>query len=213
MSQFVYFLAARREAETGYLQMPANEETRLMAERGVTSLPTDQMQPNALQRTNLRANFGIPAGSAADISVSTALVSSDVRIPTVALIGNGYTGRGYRDAQDGWANFRPGDAFSIRNREASTRYSSSLTANWRPLTWLTGHGTVGVDDASAYVDALQRRDEGPALGTQRLGRRLDTRTDARLLTTDLGVSAVFTPREQVSSRTSAGVQYNRRIAA
>jgi hypothetical protein len=78
------------------------------------------------------------------------------------------------------------------------------------MHWLSTRATTGLDFSSAYQDGLQRRNEGP-LGANRLGRRLNGRTSVSQYTADLGTSASFAPRARLTSRTSVGVQYNRRL--
>jgi TonB-linked SusC/RagA family outer membrane protein len=210
VSQFTYFAAAEYENETGFLQMPGIDVERVSAERGGVRIPRDQQRPNALQRTSLRLNVSAPVGNTADVSASVGIISSTTRIPSPAIIGNGLFGPGYRDARNGWSGYGPGEAFAVRNQEDLTRYTPSLSSTWRPVSWLSARVTVGLDDAGTFLDGLQRRGEGP-FGSARNGRRVDMRTDVKQYTVDFGASALFAPRERLSSRSSVGVQYNRRL--
>jgi TonB-linked SusC/RagA family outer membrane protein len=208
VSQFTYFLAGEFERETGYLRMPSLEAQRVSTERGGAALPDEQLRPNALQKISMRGNVSAALGSTANVTLSTGILSSDIRIPGNTLFNEGEFGQGYRTTQDGWLSVRPGEAFGLRNTEEVTHYITSLSSTWQARSWLSTRATVGGDFSSTFLDALQRRGEGP-LGTNRNGRRLDSRSDARLFTADAGTSALFNLSSNLTSRTSVGVQYNR----
>lgn len=208
VSRFTYFIGGDLEQETGYLRMPDLEVARVSAERGGAALPDEQLRPNALQKFSLRANIGAALGNTANVSLSTGLLLSESRIPANTIFSEGMFGPGYRNAQDGWRNVRPGEGFAIRNSEDATHYMMSLGSNWQMRSWLSTRATLGGDFSDVFLDALQRRGEGP-LGTNRNGRRQNSRTDARLYTADIGASARFDLTHEMTSRTSVGVQYNR----
>ncbi|HEY2066974.1 MAG TPA: SusC/RagA family TonB-linked outer membrane protein [Gemmatimonadaceae bacterium] len=212
--RFTYFLSGGYQQEVGFLRMPDAEQDRIKTERGVASLPDEQIRPNGLQKINLRANAMASNGGTSDASLAIGYVASDARIPGTDIFQAGYWGRGYRDATDGWSGFvgRPGELFAVRSRENTTRYTASLNSNWRPRDWLSTRATVGTDFSSNFFDALQRRNEGP-LGTNRNGRRLNSRADIMLYSADLGGSALYAPYEGSSLRTSVGAQLNRRKLA
>ncbi|MGH7718504.1 MAG: TonB-dependent receptor domain-containing protein, partial [Gemmatimonadaceae bacterium] len=209
VSRFTFFVSGEFEKETGVLEMPAGEQARVRAERGGIGIPDEQIHPNALRRISLRSNIGTTFGSNADMNLSLGLISSAVRITGSSQFGSGFSGSGFRDATDGWpATARPGEVFGVRNDENVTRFTGSLNTNWRPLSWLTTRGTVGLDFGSNFFDALQRVNEGPLGG--RIGSRVNRRSETMFYTADLGASAFVTPRAWLSSRTSIGVQYNNR---
>ena len=131
-------------------------------------------------------------------------------IPSNVVYLNGQFGRGYRDASDGWnMGARPGELMALRNREDFSHLTSSVTANWSPRAWLTMRATAGADLAGTYLDALQRRDEGP-LGVTRIGRRQNTRSSLDQYTLDASATARFDLAPTWSSRSTIGAQYNRR---
>jgi TonB-linked SusC/RagA family outer membrane protein len=209
MSRILYFLSGTHEDETGYLRMPDLEAARVSAERGGAAIPEEQLRPNALKRTHLRSNLTTPFGESGDVSLALGFISADDRIPSPTIFSAANLGRGYRDSQNGWGSPLPGEAFGVRNAEAVTRYTTSLNGNWRPLDRFTTRSTIGLDFSSTFLDALQRRGEG-SLGTAREGRRTNTRTDIWQYTADIGASMLATPAPELTARTSAGVQYNRR---
>jgi TonB-dependent SusC/RagA subfamily outer membrane receptor len=206
VERFTYLFAGDVESETGYLKMPDGDVQRVSAERGVADLPAEQLRPNAERKLSLRTNVGAALTQSADAMLSLGVVSSNTRIPGNGIFF-GYFGSGYRDAQDGWYSVRPGEAFAVRNSEDVTHYTASLSGNWRPRSWLSTRATLGSDVSGAFLDGLQRRDEGPT--SSRTGRRINSNTSTKLYTADLGASATVTPAANISSRTSVGAQFNR----
>ncbi|HEX9483085.1 MAG TPA: TonB-dependent receptor plug domain-containing protein, partial [Gemmatimonadaceae bacterium] len=214
VAQFTYFLGGQYEGETGFLRMPAKEEARVSAERGGAPIPAEQLRPNGLAKINVRGNAGAVLSPDADVNLSVGLISSETRLPGNAIFGAGSIGAGYRTAQDGWNGLysRPGEIFSLRNTERTTHNMNSLTGTWRPSSWLSTRATGGFDFSSTQLDALQRRNEGPP-GGGRNGQRINSRTNIGQYTADIGASGTFNPRSNLISRTSIGVQYNRRQLA
>jgi TonB-linked SusC/RagA family outer membrane protein len=212
LNQVTYFLSGEREDEIGVDKMPQLEVTRLLAERGVSTLPSDQIRPNAMSKTSGRANFAIPLGAKATFSVNTALISNYVRNPGDLGIDLSTEGPGSKNINRGYASFSgfPGDYFALRSSESTVRFLSSGNWDYAPRSWLALKGTVGSDVSSAGVEALQRRDEGP-LYFGRTGQRYNGRIQTSLTTVNAGATARSTLSERWAARTSTGVQYNRRV--
>lgn len=211
VAQFTYFLGGQYEGETGFLRMPAMEQARITAERGGAPIPAEQVRPNGLAKINVRGNAGAALSPNADVNLSLGILSSETRLPGNGVFSAGYFGTGYRTAQDGWNGLysRPGEIFSLRNSERTTHSMNSLTGTWRPSSWLSTRATGGFDFSSTQLDALQKRNEGPP-GAGRNGRRINSRTNVGQYTVDVGASGTFNPRSDLVSRTSVGLQYNRR---
>ena len=209
---FTYFGSAEIENETGFLEMPAIDRERIARERGGVSVPHEQLRPNALRKVSLRANAGTAVGANADLNLSSALVRSEVRLVGDGVITAAVFGPGYRTPQNGYLSItsQPGEAFAVRNTESVTHYITSASASWRPIHWLSARATTGLDFSNTFLDDLQRRNEGP-FGAGRAGRRLNRRTNVAQYTADIGASALFAPRPTLTSRTSLGAQYNRRL--
>jgi TonB-dependent SusC/RagA subfamily outer membrane receptor len=209
---FDYFVAGELEGERGFLEMPAIDRARVSLERGGVAIPDEQIHPNAQRKISLRANAGTALGPAAELNVSSGLVRNDVRLAGDGVVSSALFGPGYRTAQDGYLSIlnRPGEAFAVRNRESTTHYTTSATGTWRPIGWLSTRATTGLDFSSSLLDDLQRRNEGP-LGLNRDGRRLNRQTIVSQYSADVGASALFTPRVRLTSRTSVGAQFNRRL--
>lgn len=209
---FTYFLAGDYQGETGFYEMPAIDRARVSQERGGVPIPDEQVHPNALRKVSLRANASTGIGANADINISSGVVSSETRLVGDDMMFSGQLAPGYRTAQNGWfaLTSQPGESFAVRNTESVTHYTTGANASWRPRAWLSTRATMGLDYSSAFLDDLQRRGEGP-LGIGREGRRLNRRTNVSQYSADAGASASFAPLPRLTSRTSVGVQYNRRL--
>jgi TonB-linked SusC/RagA family outer membrane protein len=209
VQRFRYFVSAERENETGYLEMPAADIQRLETTRGVTSLPDWQLRPNALTKTSVRANVGTSIGKVADVQLSNGLVINDTRIPSSIVYYNGALGFGPPTSNGVWAFAPEGDLFSLKNDEQTTRYTSSLVGTYRPKDWLRARGTVGLDHSSGFVDGLALTGEVPFYPT---GIRQNVRSAITLWSADANVSSEFPIGASLTSKTTVGVQYNRRDA-
>ncbi len=205
-----YFATGGYEEETGVLQMPAPDKRMLETLRG-GPLGDDELRPNAVQRGNVRANLVTSLAPTADLTLSGALTRQHDRIPSPDVWAAGARGPGYRDANDGW-NLNPGrpsQVLAARNSEDVTRATPGSTVEWRPASWLTTRATGGLDFSSNFFDELLRAGEG-AIGNQ-AGIRTNQKTNIALYTADVGASASFDLSPHVTSKTSTGAQYTRRL--
>ncbi len=208
VAQFTYFLAGDYQSEVGPLRMPNADQQRISAQRGGASIPSDQIRPNALDKTALRGNVRADLGPRADVSLSSGLLLSTTRLPTDNIWFSDIFGVGYRDSQNGWSG-QPGELFAVRANQDLSRYTGGASGTWRPFAWLANRATLGIDLSSLYEDGLQRYGQGPAFF--RTGVRSDGHDNTTLYSVDLGSTATFEPSAALSSKTSVGAQYNRRV--
>ena len=227
-----YFFSAEYEDELGHLRMPSAEYSRVAQERLVTELPYDQYRPNEVKKVNLRTNVQANLSRKADISASLGLVRSDGRLPqndnnVTGLLGSGYFGRGFAGTRRAcgaatcaagqdttplgseWGFSRPGEVFAVLAAQDVNRLTGSGTANWRPSEFLTARLTVGMDHSSLIDTRFQGLNEGPNFATNRRGGRTDNRTEISQTTVDAGATGSFSINSNLTSRTSAGLQYLR----
>lgn len=96
---------------------------------------------------------------------------------------------------------------SIRNQQELERFIGSVTANWRPLDFLSNRLTVGVDVVSERDFNLVPLDEDRPFGDDSKGLIDDRRFDTRVVTADFAstVNAELTP--DLSSSSTVGAQY------
>ncbi len=206
-----YFLSGQRTTESGPFRMPSAEIQRLTAATGARPRD-DQIEPNALERVNLRANTSSRIGPAFDLDVSAGFVSSHLGIPSsdnapLSMIPNGLMGPGFRNALNGNATYPFGDIMQRINDQDLRRFTGSVNATWRPAPWLDVRANGGGDIGARVDGELQRRNEGPAFSNFRDGRRVVARTTVERYTLDLGATASRDLPAQLHTRTSVGAQY------
>ena len=213
-----YFLSGEWEDEVGVYEMPQFARDSILARRG-TAAPEDQVRPNALRRTSLRANLNLTPVRALDVSVSTGFITSDQRLPqsdnnVTGLFGNTSGGAGNKDnGLFGYRTFTPDGIFAETTRQAINRFIGSSNANWRPLEWLAARGTAGIDYTARNESELCRRDQCVPFGTRPLGFKGNNRSEFFQYTGDMGATATVTPFENVESRTTVGGQYVGKVFA
>ncbi len=212
VSQFTYFVSGEYEHETGYLRMSDMDQQFLAQLRGAPPLP-EQIRPNAVSKISLRGNVGTTLGSRADIALSTGLILNDVRLPNIQTHIGASRGRGFRGTDDAgiaaeWLGRRPANVFAQVNQEAVVRYTGGIAGNYRPFSWLATRGTLGVDFSSNNQSTLSRRADRVLFNET--GARVDANTRIALYTLDASATATFPLTSALSSRSSVGVQYNRR---
>jgi TonB-linked SusC/RagA family outer membrane protein len=220
-----YYLSAEWEDETGYIRMPTFARDRLLAQRNISELPDEQEHPNALTRTNLRANLNAQLGERLDVQLNGGFVSSSQRLPqtdnnTTGLLSNGLGGPGFKSnivdpgngprANFGWRRFTPDEFFSETVQQDINRTIMSGTANYRPASWLSFRSVLGLDFASREDTDLCRRDECvPFVGDFDLktGFKEDDRATNWVYTGDVSGAANYTLGQNVRARTTVGAQY------
>ena len=210
-----YFISTDWETEDGILRMPASETDSLLLERGVTSLPTNQRIPNQLDRRNLRANLGVQLAPNAELSVNSGYMNSWLLLPqtgdnTQGVIGAGINGSPNPAIVNQWFGAPPRQGLSKSVTRATNQFLNSATLGWRPTSWLSTRGTVGLDWMAYDNEARVANGQGCTIcGVERQGvRGLDKFVSARY-TVDLNAAATFTLPAGISSKTAVGVQWNR----
>jgi TonB-linked SusC/RagA family outer membrane protein len=211
-----YFLSGEWENEVGYLKMPPFAVDTLLQVRQITAVPDEQLRPNALRRTSVRANVQANLTPRIDVQASTNFISSALRVPptdnnTTGLLSNALGGPGNKNnGHNGYRLFTPDSMFAEAIGQDINRFIGSGTANWRPTSWLALHAVGGIDYTSRLDTDLCRRNQCiNFVGTfaDTLGYKQDNRTSFFQYTLDVHGTASFTLSPTLTSRTTAGVQY------
>src|SRR3989441_4546002 len=154
-----YYVSGDWENETGILQMPPFAVQRMVAVRPLPdagAIPDDQLRPNGLRKTSVRANLQANLNPRVDVLLSSGFISSRLRVPptdnnTTGLLSNAFGGLGVKNnGRWGYRAFTPDQMFSELIGQDINRFIGSATANWRPTSWLAARGTAGID----FVDRL-----------------------------------------------------------
>src|SRR5439155_6545229 len=127
------------------------------------------------------------------------------------IITNGYTGGGVgNDATDiptfGF-NSGPRRTFQVLATQDVERFTGSITADWRPLPWLSGRATAGTDVTQRVEGDIQRFGEGPDFADLWQGFADDNRYRIFSWTANATSTASFQLTPTGSPKTSVRLQY------
>ncbi|HYW33421.1 MAG TPA: SusC/RagA family TonB-linked outer membrane protein, partial [Gemmatimonas sp.] len=220
-----FFISGETENETGVYRMPQREIDRLTLERGVGSLPSFQVRPNALARNSIRANLSSQLADNLFVQVSSAFVTSNLRLPqnndnSTGLMVNALGSVWDQSLKDvdgvplaGYRSYGMGDVFSRTNNQGINRFINSVQSQWTPLSWLATRATVGIDYTARVDREFNRVGEGAKEGQTRLGASSLDRSELVQTTVDLGSTLSFGLGSSIQSKTSFGMQYVRNLAA
>jgi TonB-linked SusC/RagA family outer membrane protein len=223
-----FYVSGNHENEYGPVKMPSLDRNYLDSTK--VGVEAEWNRPEAMQRTNVRANISGAFSPKFDMTVQSSFIKTDQRLPQVdnntnSFYYNAYTNPGHRyvvsgtnglnysginnvgKPLNGWAQFTPGEIFQRMALQGVQRFVGSVTSAWRPMTWLQNDGTVGIDYYSDNTFSLQRLNEGPNFSTQRLGAITDRRDLNRQFTMTLRSTATWNPNAWANSRTTVGADY------
>ena len=220
-----YFLSSEWERETGVYQMPEVFRNRLLASRALTELPSEWDRPNALRKVSLRGNISANLGEKADVQVSSGFVTSRLRRPQTdnnafGVGSNAFGGPGYGVNMInhgagpvnnfGYRQSTPDEIFSFTNYQDINRAISSLTANYRPTSWLAARAVVGLDFIAREDTELCRKDEcNPFFSTVIYGYKVHNRTNFFNYTGAFNATASYRLGSQLTAKSIAGLQYGK----
>jgi TonB-linked SusC/RagA family outer membrane protein len=218
-----YFTSGEIEREFGTVGMPNFDKQRFQAAK-VDILP-EWNRPNALNRASARANVNAAVTPTFDLSLQTNFVRIDQRLPQTdnninSYFFNAMTGPGFTYAIPGTSNvgslgqplmgyssFTPGDIFQQLTNQFVQRFIGSISASWRPLTWLEARGDVGTDLTDQVDHNLCRLGQCSDFGTQREGFAFDVRRNIRNFTSNVGATANWQARTWLGVKSTLGAQY------
>ena len=212
-----YFLSGETEREIGTAYMPPVDQAFLRQQRGTADLPDWQLRPNMFRRVNLRGNVSMPTSRRSTTTISTTFISNYERQPAGASLRTfPFAQTGYRDANDGWfssveGNARPAYLFARRSDDNVSRFIGSVTHNTTLNDWLTARTTLGTDLSTDSYGTLVRRGELPSVDFASVGRREVNELSVKRYSFDAGATAARKVSEVLQSKTSVGIQYNRRM--
>jgi TonB-linked SusC/RagA family outer membrane protein len=230
-----YFLSGEREEETGIMELPKFERTRLQAEKA----PMHEWleRPNAMARNSLRANLNAAVNPKLDLAFSSNFTNIDSRFSlesnaTAGLGSQAFGGPGcivcvpnrVVQAQAGqpplntplygYRAWTPGYSWQEKAGQLVNRFLVSGNANYRPMSWWQVRATVGDDFADRVDENLLFNGEGPPISvTQRFGFSNSSRTDIRNTTADLGSTMQYNHSAWLNFKTTFGAQYQNSVSA
>ncbi len=206
-----YFLSGEYENEVGPFRLPKFEEDSIRADRG--EIRETQVRPNALEKVSLRANVRSDVSRSLDLSASLGFVTSNTRFVEndnsfLTVNGSGTATSNLPDVNRGWF-FIPAELFAEFANQQSNRFTGGFTANWRPISWLSGRATLGYDVVDRSDVNFFPTGEVADLETNREGVRIQNKLQVSQTSVDLGATARFRLSPAIGSRTSVGAQFFR----
>jgi len=219
-----YFVSADLFNENGTYRMPDFAQTYLR-DTMHTPLRDEWIHPEAIQRTNLRANLSAALSPKFDLSVNTGFSKSDQRAPNVDNNVTGIGGLIYLTSGTsscnfdytcvgtlgeplyGYARFSPAQIFQQLTSEGINRFTGSADGQWRPFSWMQNSGTVGLDFSAQSYFNLCRFQECSDFSTTRLGFVTDNHLQTRNFTAKLVSNSSWNPKLWLNFKTSVGADY------
>ncbi|MEO8451785.1 MAG: TonB-dependent receptor, partial [Gemmatimonadota bacterium] len=216
-----YFVSGESELETGVVKLPDAELDYLRQERGTNDIPNSQIRPNHFNKYNFRANLNASPRGNLDLALSSGFVVNNLRLPQqgdndISLLQSAITGSADPTVfatTGGYGFGRPADAVGIQTFKKSDHFINSVSANWRPLSWLTSRGTFGIDYLTYADEQNVLRGQGCTTCTlsgvvERDGVRRENRFFDTKYTVDLNTTAQYKLSSRIGARTAVGAQYN-----
>jgi TonB-linked SusC/RagA family outer membrane protein len=211
-----YYVSAEYEGEVGVYNLRGFDRDSVR-DATFNNIPEEQLRPNDLSKLTVRANGTAKVASNADLQLSLGYLTSQLRLPENdntlnSVIGSG-DGSGYpQDINRGWY-LVPAEIYAERNRQGIGRFTGGLTANWRPLSWLTTRATFGYDVTNRQDTQFWPTGEvnPSAYPTQYEGELNITRAQTSQVSVDLFTAASYRVSSAWSGRTAVGGQFFRNL--
>jgi len=219
-----YFASGDLFNELGNYQMPKFAQS-FLRDSMHTPLRDEWVNPEALQRENIRANLSAALNPQFDLSINTGFSKTDQRAPNIDNNVNGIGGTYFLtsgtsscnldyacvgtlgEPLHGYARFSPAQIFQQTTTLGFQRLTGSADAQWRPLTWMQNSATVGVDFTSRVQTDLCRFAECPDFGTNRLGFVTDNHNNDRIFTAKIVSNSSWNPSAILNLKTTFGGDY------
>lgn len=169
-------------------------------------------QTNNLTRVNLRANIHNQTSEKLDLDVRSGYTSSSLRLPqndnnALGIVSSGLLGFADSSINHGYGFLQPAQVDVLSTKQGVERYTGSLTATFRPLTWLTLRGIVGSDVTNLFNNQLTPPNLIPFNQTTLDGSRVGDRQQIFNYTGNVNGTASFRLTPSIVSNTTAGFQY------
>ncbi|MFL5606028.1 MAG: TonB-dependent receptor domain-containing protein, partial [Gemmatimonadaceae bacterium] len=229
-----FFVSGNLDNEFGPIQMPAQD---IAYYENVLHVPvTGQMfHPRQQQKMNFRTNVSAALSPTFDLTANAGFgkSSNTVEPDNSSIIGLLYVQQssfGYKGCPAGTENsfcgldkswtdptgfplhdansFAPGSIMQYITTDDVQRFTGSLQANWRPLSWMQNDGTVGVDLSNNDQFHVCKLNECPNQGgNSRVGNVYDLKQNRRNFSAKLASTGTWQVRPWANLKTSVGSEY------
>ena len=171
---------------------------------------------NNIQRTNFRGNFGAQVTDKLKMSLTTSYTNSDLELPlndnfALGLMSQGLNGFATLTPNGGWGEFTPEELFTIDTRQLINRFTTGLETIWKPSEKINVRVFGGLDYTNRWDSQFFPTGEAPAFLNYDQGARFSNRFNDFVYTLDAVGSYSTNFSENITSRTSVGFQYLRKL--
>jgi TonB-linked SusC/RagA family outer membrane protein len=219
-----FFASGDLNNEVGPIQMPGFEVDRFHSQ-GV-QVRDDWFHPLAQQQASTRMNLSASVSPTFDLNANAGFTKMDNRIEPesdliIALLYTGMQNYGFKgpglgkavNQVDGtflndYLQWSPGDIMQAGSQNDVQRTIGSFDANWRPLSWMSNTGTLGIDLANIdffHLCALNQCP--PQSATARVGNVTDNRSDNRNLSAKVTSTSSWNAKSWMNLKTTVGGDY------
>jgi TonB-linked SusC/RagA family outer membrane protein len=227
-----YFVTGDYEGERGPLEMPAFSQ-RFLDSTG-NAMREEWLHPENFSRKSVRANLNAAVNPQLDLSFNSGYTRSSQQLPQVdnnsfSFLYNAFNNPGFKptlacrtspasclgysntgqlgEELNGYGLYTPANLFQVIANLQVDRFINASTASWRPLAWLQGDATLGIDLAHRSVIQMCRFGECPASGTTRQGYVFNSRTIDRNLSAKAAMTGTWQATSSLNLRTTLGADY------
>ncbi len=172
---------------------------------------------NDLRKVNLRANVTNQISRLFDIAASTGYTSSELQLPqndnnALGIVSSGLLGRA-DTINSGYGFLTPIQVDNIFVGQRVERYTGSLTANFKPVTFLTLRAVAGTDVTNRFDESTTPPGKVPFNQTTFDGSRTSNRTQIFNYTANFTGTAAYRLGDNITANTTAGLQYFKNLFA
>ena len=169
-----------------------------------------------IKKTNFRGNFGAQITDKLKMSLTTSYTNSDLGLPlndnfSLGLMSQGLDGTSSFDVNNGWGEFTPEELFTIDTRQLVNRFTTGLETIWKPSEKINVRVFGGLDYTSRWDTQFFPTGEAPAFLNYDEGARFSNRFNDFVYTLDAVGSYSTNFSENITSRTSVGLQYLQKL--
>jgi TonB-linked SusC/RagA family outer membrane protein len=176
------------------------------------------MSENELRRIRVQTNLNGDVGTKVSLGASFSFLETNMQLPLgdnalFGIVSMGLFGSALPAALEATQGFESDPEFHYdwRTFQDFSRFTGSVRGDYRPLPWLTAHGTVGLDRyAREEINRLPRISAYNVFGSvYEAGFIQDYDYDIYNVTANGAASAIFNPTEDLVSTTSIGTSYTK----
>ena len=232
-----YYASGTMNNEVGPIQMPGFEVSRFNAsninvrDEWYHPLAAQQIHTRANVTASVSPKFDLSANAGFSKMDNRIMPESDL---IIALLYTGLQNYGYKGCPGGvspcgldkiptqanypgqttgvplndYLQWAPGDIMQYTNESDVQRMTGSFNASWRPFSWMSNEGTVGLDLASTNFFHICRLNECPPQSqTARVGNVTDNRQTNRNFSAKVTSTGTWNAKPWLNLKTSVGGDY------